>query len=217
MKSKSVAVIGLGTFGSAVATSLADFGNQVLGIDSDEQRASRLSDVLGDIVIADARDESALKEAGLEGYDTVVVAIGEDLEANILCTMNAKTLGVKNVWVKAISETHHRILSKLGADRIIHPEEEMGQHLAQVLHNPLIRDYISMGNGFYVVEIQIPEELDGKVLSSDKLNSHEIHCLGQIRDTTLIPSADHDINLLTGDRLLLFGERDNLRRFGDSV
>ena len=217
MKTKSVVVIGLGTFGSSVARSLAGFGNQVLGIDSDEQRVARLADVLSDIVIADARDENALREAGVEGYDTAVVAIGEDLEANILCTMNARTLGVANVWVKALSETHHRILSKLGADRIIHPEEEMGQHIAQVLHNPMIRDYISLGNGLYVVDIQIPEALDGYALGDSQLDSYRIHCLGQMRGTELVPGTEEDRILQVGDRLLLFGERDNLRRFGDTI
>src|SRR5690606_22873699 len=113
MKNKSVVVIGLGTFGSTVARMLAEFGNPVLGIDIDEARVARLADRLTDAVIADGRDEDALREAGVGGYNTAVVAIGENLEANILCTMNVKMLGVETVWVKALSETHHRILSKI--------------------------------------------------------------------------------------------------------
>lgn len=120
-KSRSFAVIGLGTFGTTVASELARFGNHVLGIDTIERNVSRVAETLAEAVIADGRDEQALREAGVGNYDVAVVAIGEELEANILCSMNVKLLGVPTVWVKAMSRTHHRILTKLGADRVIQP------------------------------------------------------------------------------------------------
>lgn len=217
MKTKSIVVIGLGTFGSAVARTLAGFGNQVLGIDIDEQPVTRLTDVLSDVVIADGRDEEALREAGVDGYGTAVVAIGEDLEANILCTMNAKMLGVEQVWVKALSKTHHHILNKLGADRVIHPEEEIGQHIAQVLHNPLVRDYISLGNSHYIVDIQVTEKLNDYSLDKDLLSQHEIHCLGHMRGMDLLSITGDTLLLKSGDQLLLWGKRDNLRQFGNAL
>ena len=122
MKSRSFAVIGLGTFGSTVASELSNFGNHVLGIDCNEQNVARLADTLSEAIIADGKDEAALKEAGLADYDVAIIAIGEDLEANILCTMNIKLIGVETIWVKALNKTHHRILSRLGADRVILPE-----------------------------------------------------------------------------------------------
>ena len=166
-KTRSFAVIGLGTFGTIVASELARFGNHVLGIDALERNVAQVADTLAEAVIADGRDEQALREAGVGNYDVAVVAIGEDLEANILCTMNVKLLGVPTIWVKAMSRTHHRILTKLGADRVIQPEQEIGRHIAQMLHNPLVRDYVSLGNGFHVVDFRVPESLDGKRVDAD--------------------------------------------------
>ena len=217
MSGKDIAVIGLGTFGGSVARTLAEFGNRVLGIDISDAEAARHADLLGQVVIADGRDEEALREAGVGAYDTVVVAIGEDLEANILCTMNVRMLGVKRVWVKALSKTHHRILHKLGADRVIHPEEEIGQHIAQTLHNPLVQDYVSLGNGFYVVDVQIPDVLDGHLLAPDTVSANKVHCLGQMRGTGLLAVDAAGWQLRTGDKLLMLGRRDDLRRFGEAI
>ncbi|MDH3663044.1 MAG: NAD-binding protein, partial [Alphaproteobacteria bacterium] len=117
--SKSFVVIGLGTFGRTVASELTDYGDEVLGIGIDESTVGDMADVLQETVIADARDEKALREAGVGQCDLAVVAIGEDLEANIVCAMNVKVIGVKEIWAKALSRTHHRILSRLGVDRAI--------------------------------------------------------------------------------------------------
>ena len=215
---KSFAIIGLGTFGSTVAAELVRFGNHVLGIDIDEKRVSRMAHTLSEAMIADGRDELALRETGVGHYDVVVIAMGEDLEASILCTMNARMLGAKTIWVKASSRTHHRILSKLGADRIIHPEEEMGQHIAQMLHNPLVRDYVSLGNGFHVVNMIVPDHLDGKSVASLKLDSeYNLRCLGLMRGSEFVSCDNGAAQLHPDDKLLLLGKRTALRTFSDSV
>ncbi len=141
----------------------------MLGVDIDEKAASAMTDTLSEVIIADGADEQALKDAGVGSHDVAVVAIGEDLQANILCTMNVKMLGVETVWVKAFSRTHHRILHKLGADRIIRPEHEIGHHIAQSLHNPLVEDYLNVGGGYYVVNLAVPEAYAGKPLGEMKL------------------------------------------------
>ena len=218
MQSRSFAVIGLGTFGSTVASELASFGNPVLGIDCKEQNVARLADTLTEAIIADGKDEDALKDAGLANYDVAIIAIGEDLEANILCTMNAKLLGVKTIWVKALNKTHHRILSRLGADRVILPEQEVGQHIAQMLHNPQVRDYVSLGNGFHVVDFKVPEALDGKsVADPDWFGHGELRVLGFMRDSLFYSGAQSDNTLKDGDKLLLLGRRADLRQFGDTL
>ncbi|WP_319568710.1 potassium channel family protein [Cohaesibacter marisflavi] len=218
MKSRSFAVIGLGTFGSTVASELANFGNHVLGIDVNEQNVARLADTLSEAIIADGKDESALKEAGLADYDVAIIAIGEDLEANILCTMNIKLLGVETIWVKALNKTHHRILSRLGADRVILPEQEVGQHIAQMLHNPQVRDYVSLGNGFHVVDFKVPEVLEGKSLSDpDWFNHGELRVLGFMRESQYFSGENQQATLKEGDKLLLLGKRANLRQFGDTL
>ncbi|WP_071674530.1 potassium channel family protein [Nioella nitratireducens] len=218
MASRSFAVIGLGTFGSTVASELARFGNPVLGIDTEERNVARLADTLSEAIIADGRDEIALREAGVGDYDVAVVAIGEDLEANILCTMNVKVLGVETIWVKALNRTHHRILSKLGADRVILPEQEVGQHIAQMLHNPLVRDYVSLGNGFHVVEMIVSDRMAGKTLTETELaETYDLRALGAMRGTTFLSCDDGTLRLEQGDNLLLLGKRAELRRFGDAM
>ena len=218
MKTRSFAVIGLGTFGSTVAGELARFGNPVLGIDIDERRVSAMADSLSEVVIADGRDEAALREAGVGDYDVAVVAIGEDLEASILCTMNVKLLGVGAIWVKAMSRTHHRILSKMDVDRVILAEQEIGQHVAQMLHNPLVRDYVSLGNGYIVVDLKVPEQLDGKAVGDVALLSqHDLRMLGAMRDGEFLSCESGELVLREGDKLLVLGKRINLRKFGDDL
>lgn len=217
-KNRNFAVIGLGTFGTTVASELARFGNHVLGIDRDERNVARVSETLAEAVIADGRDEQALREVGMGNYDVAVVAIGEELEANILCTMNVKFIGVPTVWVKAVSRTHHRILTKLGADRIIQPEQEVGRHIAQMLHNPLVRDYVSLGNGFHVVDFRVPGSLDGKRVDAVGLSDKfELRALGLMRGGEFFSCESGTTDLRTDDKLLLLGRRENLRRFGDSL
>lgn len=216
MKSRSFAVIGLGTFGSTIASELASFGNPVLGIDMNERSVSGLAEKLSEAIIADGRDEAALKDAGVANYDVAIIAIGEDLEANILCTMNVKLLGVKTVWVKALNRTHHRILSRLGADRVILPEQEVGQHIAQMLHNPNVRDYVSLGNGYHVVDFKVPKALDGTSTSDpDYFKAEDLHLLGVMRETSYIECQKTEVTLKEGDKLLILGKREDLRQFGD--
>jgi len=218
MKGRSFAVIGLGTFGSTVASELARFGNIVLGIDIQERNVGSLAETLTEAVIADGRDEAALREAGVGNYDVAVVAIGEDLEANILCSMNVKMLGVETIWVKALSKTHHRILSKMGVDRIVLAEQEIGQHVAQMLHNPLVRDYVSLGNGFHVVDITVPSALEGKALGEIKLESeYSLRALGAMRGGEYLACEGGELILQEADKLLVLGRRADLRRFGDDL
>ncbi|TVQ53341.1 MAG: TrkA family potassium uptake protein [Rhodobacteraceae bacterium] len=217
-RNRSVVVIGLGSFGSTVAMELARFGNRVLGIDVDELRVARHADHLAEAIIADGRDEQTLRDAGVANYDIVVVAIGENLEASIVCTMNARLLGVKTVWVKALNRTHHRILAKLGADRVIQPEQEIGQHIAQMLHNPMVRDYVSLGNGFHVVNILTPERLEGKRIGAlDLAGRFDLRCLGLMRGTEYIDCAVSDPELKAEDRMLLLGRRPALRAFSEEI
>ena len=217
-KKRNFAVIGLGTFGRTIATELAGFGDHVLGIDSDESRVNAVVEELSEALVADSRDEQALREAGVDQYDVAVVAMGEDIESNVLCTMNVKQLGVDEIWVKAVNRTHHSIVSRLGADRVIHPEEEIGQHVAQMLHNPLVRDYLSLGNGYFIADLRVPEKYHGEKLAKMKLSKHEdLRCLGLIRGTEYIDNDENETLLEADDKLLVLGRRAELRDFSDSL
>ena len=191
----------------------------MLGIDIDEAAVGDMADVLQEAVIADARDEKALREAGINGCDVAVIAIGEDLEANIVAAMNVKVIGVKEIWAKAMTRTHHRILSRLGVDRVIHVEREIGQRIAEMLHNPLVRDYVSVGNGFYVVTMVVSEDMDGQVhlvarsrraLRSSLSRNHARQQVGADRRRRSDARRPED-------RLLVLGKRDRLREFSDSL
>ena len=211
-------VIGLGNFGSTVAQELQRFGNHVIGVDISEQRVARYADQLSQTIIADARDDAALREAGLAECDIGLVAIGSDIEASILAAINFKLIGVQTVWAKATSKTHHRILSKLGVERVVHPEVEMGQHIAQVLNNPLVRDYVSLGNGYHVVNFRIPESLQGKNLADlPHGKSYGLRCIGVMRGTDFIGQDGRDCRLERDDLLLLLGQRSDLRNFASSL
>lgn len=217
-ETRSFTVIGLGAFGSAVASELARFGNKVMGVDADEKRVSQMANLLDSCVILDTTDEVALREAGVDQYDVALIAIGRDIQASILTTMNMKMLGVETIWVKASNRTHHRILSKLGADRVILPEQEMGRHIAQMLNNPVVQDYVSLGNGFSVVNIVIPARLKGKAVASLGISTrYDLRLLGLMRGTEFLGSDTPDLLCEAGDKLIILGKRPELRRFGDAL
>ncbi|EKE44904.1 K+ uptake system component [Oceaniovalibus guishaninsula JLT2003] len=206
-------MIGLGNFGSTVATELVRFGNYVIGIDLDEALVSAHAETLNQALILDARDDEALRHAGIDACGAGVIGMGSSLEASVLATMNLRLLGIERIWAKATSRTHHRILSKLGADRVIHPEVDVGRQIAQVLHNPLVRDYVALGNGFHVVNLRIPATLDGKPLNGLPLRKFNLRCLGVMRGTEFIASDGPNAVLHGDDRLLLLGRRADLRSY----
>ena len=212
----SVAVIGLGTFGAAVARDLADYGHHVTGVDLDGGRVNALADQLSQTVIADARDEEALRDAGVDQCAVAVIAMGENLEANLLCAMNVRLLEVPMVWVKSRSRTHRRILAKIGAQRIVNPEMEMGRQVAQRIHNPHVGDYMSAGHGRTVVSLNAPARLLGRRLAEVRLaERHAIECLGVLRGPALVRVSEDPV-LAADDTLLLLGRRADLQRFGES-
>ena len=210
-----VAVIGLGTFGATVAADLATFGHHVIGIDIDERRVNELADRIAQGVIADAREERALQDAGVDQCDAVVIAVGEDLEANIVGAMNARVLGVRQVWVKSRSRTHRRILSRIGVDHVVSPERDMGHRVAQTIHNPFVADYMVASGNLTVVSLNAPQRLVGRhLVAIGFAERHAIECLGLLRAGQLMRFAA-DPAVEPGDTLLLLGRRGDLQRFGE--
>lgn len=200
------AVIGLGRFGSTASLELLRLGHQVLGVDADAKYINRLADKLSYAVIADATDEQALAELDLLRYEAVLVAIGENLEASILCVLHLKNLGVQQIWVKANSKSHHTILSRLGVSRIIHPEEEMGIKVAQALNYPMVNQYLALGNNQYLVEIALIARLDGMPLNALLADAKHFTkaVLVKRREQLFCPVAE-DFVLKSGDSLVLAG------------
>lgn len=215
-ENRNFVVVGLGSFGSVVASELARFGNRVLGIDHDDRRVASMAETLSSVVILDATDEGALREAGVYQYDVALVSIGNDLEASILAAMNLRLIGVETIWAKAENRTQHRILSKIGVDRVILPALEMGRHTAQMLNNPAVQDYVALGNGFSVVNLLIPKRLAGKAIG-DLAMGEGVRVLGVMRGTEYISGQDESYLLKEADRMLLLGKRPELTAFGDRL
>ena len=166
----NVAVIGLGRFGSALATELVNSGHQVLGIDSDERIVQHLAPTLTHVVSADTTDEENLRELGIADMDSAVVAIGADLEASILTASLLLQLGVKQVWAKANSASHGRILTQIGVHHVIFPEYEMGRRVAHQVSGESL-DYVHIDDDFVMVKTYVPEIYEDKLLSEAKIRA----------------------------------------------
>jgi len=157
-------VIGMGRFGSSVATALSNLGFEVLAIDSDEQKIQEIANIVTHAVSADTTDEEALRALGVRNFDVVVVAIGADIQASILTTLILKELGVPKLIVKAQNELHGKVLSKIGADKVVFPERDMGLRVAHHLISPNILDYIELSDDYSILEIKAPAQVVGKNL-----------------------------------------------------
>ncbi len=211
--SRNIAVLGLGSFGGSIAEELASFGDHVLGIDINESRVGNWSDVLSEAIIADARDERALREAGIADYDAVVVALADSLEGSILAVMAVQSLEIEHICAKAANDTHARILERLGVHQVVHPEREYGSHIAHTLHNPAVRSYARLSDDLYLAQICITDIHDGDTIESLKLDQRfDLSCVGRIsggKRTDYKPEKP----LIPGDTLLVIGSRENIHQF----
>lgn len=223
-KRRTYAVIGLGRFGSAVATTLAEMGEEVIGIDSDEEKVRQLADVLAQAVQLEASDIKALREVGVQDVDTAVISIGENIEASLLVVMQVKELGVETVIAKAVTPLHGRILQKLGVTRVIFPEREMAVRVAHSLVVPNVLDYIEVSKDYSIVDIEAPAAFAGQSLKELALRpSYGLTLIaikrkgsGSMPEITIVaPSADERIE--AGDVLSLLGATERLGQIGRLV
>lgn len=204
---KQFAVIGLGRFGSSVALTLHKLGHQVLAIDINEERVQKFSDEVTHAVQADTTDLDALEALGIRNFDVVIVAIGEDMESNVLTTLQLKELGVRNLVAKARNDAHGKMLQKIGADRVIHPERDMGQRVAHNLVTTNILDYIELSPEISLVEITAPQKMIDKTLAEMDFRSlYDINIVAIKRREKIIvppratdPIQDQDILIAVGN------------------
>jgi trk system potassium uptake protein TrkA len=213
---REYAVIGLGRFGSSLALTLMERGHNVLGIDRSREIVQRLADQLTQVVALDSSDEDALRAVDILSFDTVVVAIGSDFESNLLTTVALKSLGVRNVVCKASTERQRSILLRVGADRVVLPEQEAGRRLAQVLTAPGILDQLELEPGYSITELQVPEALVGHTLAeSDLRRRFGITVLVVKRKQSLVVSPPADYLLEKGDLLVVLGANTNISRLNE--
>ena len=206
------AVIGLGSFGATVALQLAQLNHDVIGIDTIKRNVEDIGDQLTHAVIADASDEHVLEELNIKNCDAVVVAIGEDIEASILCVLHLKNLGVPKIWVKAKTKAHHMILSHLHVDKIIHPEEDMGVRVAQALNYPMVSRYMALNDDHFIVKVEIPKHLNGVHLLGLIDATHHIKTILLQRGKDIIYDPEPSCAVQSNDILIIEGHLEPLKK-----
>lgn len=208
---KTFLVVGLGRFGTAVACKLQELGNEVMVIDENAEQVQKISERVTYAVVGDARDEEVLESLGVDHVDCAVVAIGDNLAANILVTLNLKSLGVPQVICKAKDDQQRRALEKVGADRVLIPEREMGLKLAQSLTSTSVLDYIELSNSCGIAEIRTPTAWTGKNLRDINVRAkYGVTVIALRKGEALSVSLDPDVPLQESDVLVILGENDRL-------
>ncbi len=211
---RQFAVIGIGIFGANIATTLFEMGHDVLAMDLNEEKVQEITDKVTHAVQADSTSEDALLALGIKNFDVVIVSIGQDIQANILTTLILKEIGVKQVVAKARTELHGKVLYRIGADRVIFPERDMGIRVAHNLVAANIIDYIELSPDFSIVEIVVPDTIAGKTLAELDL---------RVRfgvNVIAVKNAEGHINLSPkaedliahGDIMIVAGKNNNLRK-----
>lgn len=214
IKHKSFAVIGLGRFGTAVATELSKAGAEVLAIDNDEERIHAISSVVDCAVKADVRDMEMMETLGLSNMDGIVIAIAGTIDASLFATIFAKEAGVKYVVAKARDTTHARILEKVGADKVVIPEKETGIRMARGMMSGNFLDFIELSDRLRLIEMPVKEEWIGKSLVELNLRKTKKINVVAIRDTDDEVSADFDpeSKLKAGMSVYITVDRNNIAK-----
>jgi trk system potassium uptake protein TrkA len=210
---KQFVILGLGRFGSSLARTLYALGHDVLAVDEREDIIQDISDSVTHAVQADATDENSLRALGLRNFDVAVVTIGSNIQASILVTLIVKELGVKYVVAKAQSELHAKVLYKIGADRVVFPERDMGVRLAHNLVSSNVLDFIELAPDYSIVEIAALPEWEGKTLKDlDMRARYGINIMAIKRDEEINISPRADDVIKTNDILVVIGSNEDLVR-----
>lgn len=213
MGSKQFVVIGLGRFGSSVAKTLYALGNDILAIDKSEDIVQNISESVTHAVQADSTDENSLKSLGIRNFEVAVISIGSDIQSSIMTTLLVKELGVKYVIVKAQNELHAKVLYKIGADRVVFPERDMGVRVAHNLVSSNILDYIELSPDYSIVEIAAISQWEGKSLRELNMRARygiNVMAIKRGSDINVSPGADDTIS--EGDILVVIGGTEELNK-----
>lgn len=210
---KTFAVIGLGRFGAAVALELSSLGHEVMAVDIDEDKVRQVADKVTHAATADARKPEVLQALGIRNFDCAVVAMGGDVGNSALVTLNLKELGIPQVVCKAQSHVHRKVLEKIGADRVIFPEHEMGQKVAQGLSSSSVLNFIEFSEDYGIVELASPASWWGKTLRElDVRNTFHVTIIALRRNGALDVSPRADVPMEEGDNVVALGRSEDINR-----
>jgi len=208
-----ILVVGLGRFGGQVAASLVRLGHEVLAIDHDEQIVQRWADRLTYVVQADSTDEDALQQLGVGDLHRAIVGIGTDIEASVLTVLALNELGMRDIWAKAISAKHGKILSAVGADHVIYPEAAMGERVAHLIASRML-DFIEFDDGYAIAKVQAPAEAIGRTLAESALRTkYGITVVGVKMTGSDFTYARPETVVYGGALLIVAGKTPEVERF----
>ncbi len=210
---KQYVVFGIGRFGSALCKSLSEMGHEVLAVDSEEEHIRSITPYVTQALQMDATDEEALHSLGVRNFDAVVVSIGDNLRDSIMVTLLCKDLGAKYLVAKATDEVHARMLKKMGADRVVFPERDMGVRVAKTLVSPRLLDLINLTGDYMMADIAVPASWIGHSLKElDIRKRYNVSVLVVHRDADVMMNLTADTQFLKGDDLLIMGHRSDIER-----
>jgi len=204
---RSYVVVGLGRFGSEVARQLYRCGCEVLAIDVKSELVQQISADVTHAAVADSRDKEVLRMLGVGEFDCAVVAIGDDLAASVMATMNMKALGVPYLVCKAPDDVHRRVLEKLGANRVVIPEQENAARLAKSRSAPNLLDYIELSEDYSIIELPTPKSWEGKNLKELNVRAKlGVNILAVRRDGQIDVSPAAEFTFQSGDIVVVLGD-----------
>ncbi|HPF87948.1 MAG TPA: TrkA family potassium uptake protein [Candidatus Limiplasma sp.] len=210
-KTKQFMVLGMGLFGSSLAKTLHELGHEVLAVDSDEDLVEAIAPYVTQAVQIDATDEAALQELGVRNFDAVIVSIGKNLRDSILVCVIIKELGVPYLIAKATDEIHAKVLRKIGVDKVVFPERDMGMRVAKSLITPNVLEMMEFSGDYRLIEIILPAKWAGNsIIGIDVRRKYGISILAIQRDGKFIVSPSPDAIFETGDILLVLGQKDDI-------
>lgn len=208
-----VVVIGLGRFGTAVATQLQELGHEVMGIESDERLVHAASGELTYVVQADATDELALRQLGVADVRHAVVAIGDGTQSSILATATLSDIGIPDIWAKALTAQHARILERVGAHHVVFPESDMGRRVAHRVTGKML-EYVQFDGDFALVETRVPSHLAGRTLVDSGIrDDHGVSVVAVRPPGATFRHPGPDTVLVPGCTLLVAGDSHDVERF----
>ncbi|MFZ9041078.1 MAG: potassium channel family protein [Ilumatobacteraceae bacterium] len=208
-----IVVVGLGRFGSALASTLVELGHEVIGLDADPELVQQHADDLTSVIEIDSTNYRAMRRLGIGEARTAVVCIGTDIEASLLTTMVLKDLEIPNIWAKAISHQHGRLLAGLGIERVVFPEADMGNRVAHMVTGRT-KEYLELDEDFVIAEMDVPTELVGVPLGDSNLRAkHKITVVCVKPAGSPFTYAGRDTVLAATDLIVIAGHRVDVDRF----
>ena len=211
MKNKTIAVIGLGRFGTTIAKLLASMNHEVLGVDIDPEVVQKISHYITHAIVADTTDEEAIKALALSQFDLVIVAIGDNVQANLMTSMLLKEMHIPKIVAKAENTLQGKMLSKIGVDQVIYPEFDMAQRLAQSLTREHVMDYLQLSKSVSLIEINMPLFMVGSCLKESNLREkYNLNAVGIRRGDDLEVPPNPTTILSAEDKLLIIGNNSDL-------